>query len=223
MAELRAFSVIDVRKAHVWKSSPSQRRRDWPTSTVTLLTLYWEMPDALAIQREGEGDERGVDRKGERRRRMRQESEIREEGCWGRECWSVPWSCNTWWRGGKRDTEGDRWARVRTGKEKKAISKNEQERGEIRAGREENFRKGRCMQGELQKCCSCCKEPQLLTAWTLLSACLPEWWSAVLQWRLYQSGCTTTGLYIVMSLLCILVHQLDVPHVEEVADGCSVL
>lgn len=41
------------------------------------------MPDALAIQREGEGDERGVDRKGERRRRMRQESEIREEGVLG--------------------------------------------------------------------------------------------------------------------------------------------
>lgn len=38
------------------------------------------MPDALAIQREGEGDERGVDRKGER---MRQESEIREEGMLG--------------------------------------------------------------------------------------------------------------------------------------------
>lgn len=51
---------------------------------MTLLTLCWEMPDALAIQREGEGDERGVDRKGERR--MRQESELREEGCWGREC-----------------------------------------------------------------------------------------------------------------------------------------
>lgn len=187
----------------------------WPC-TGKCLTHWRYRGKGRGMKGESTGKGRGREGWG---RRVR----LERRGCWGRECWSVPWSCNTWWRGGKRDTEGDRWARVRTGKEKKAISKNEQERGEIRAGREENFRKGRCMQGELQKCCSCCKEPQLLTAWTLLSACLPEWWSAVLQWRLYQSGCTTTGLYIVMSLLCILVHQLDVPHVEEVADGCSVL
>lgn len=97
---------------------------------MTLLTLCWEMPDALAIQREGEGDERGVDRKGERR--MRQESELREEGVLGGRVLICTLELQYMMKRRQERHGGDRWARVRTGEEKKAISKNEQNEREAR-------------------------------------------------------------------------------------------